>query len=506
MASQGKNKPARGGESEMKRRFRQNPLVFVGTFFVLIIVVIAFVFVTPAGMIIGGLDSGLTFGYYDRAPISFASGNYFAMRYHHHHSWTTWMRGGGELSPDDDREVWRMAFRDAAIHTAMLRRAQRAGYEPPARVVDRGMAGLFLDEQGNFSREMYMRLDENARLSQWRRVREDIIATRFLADVHGLLTPSAEGLFMGRMASTERSFETAVFSVDAFPDFELEAYAAENPGLFRSAHLSMITMRGSEAEARRVWAAVSDGAMDFEDAAATYSEDVFRFRGGDVGPRMAHELRGNVPNPDVLEMALSLAAGEVSEVVRTPEGWVFFRAESDAEEADLSDALVLGRVRDYMNSFARGRMENWAIDRAVEFAATANEFGLEEAFARHDGARRGGFGPIPINFGGGGFLGSPGALTGDLAGAANNELFWTVAFSTPIGEASRHVVQGGNVLVLFPTAETEADYAEVESVAARYAPWLADNAEALLGRQVMGSPRLNDRFDETYRRFFLTTH
>ena len=505
MAFQGKKKTSQG-ESEMKKRFKSNPFVFVGTFFILVIVVIAFVFVTPAGAVFGGMMGGdLTFGYYDRQPITFAPGNFFANQYEWRlRQWQAWM--GGELSPWVEHQIWRESFEAAAVHTAVLRTMQRAGYTPPARVVDREMARLpMFQDNGRFSPALYRQLDEARRITLWRQVKDDIIRMRFHSDVEGLLTPSAEGEFIGRMASTERSFEMAVFSVDAFPDSEHEIYVRENPDLFRSAHLSMITVRGNEREARRILASIVDGEAAFEDAARMYSRDNFADRGGDMGSRMVHELRLDLPDAAVLDAALSLAAGEYSDVMRTPGGWVFFRAEADVQEADTADPIIMGRVRAYMRSFARGRMEDWAIEQAGEFGRLVNEYGFDEALAMLDDVERRTFGPVPINFGGVDLfetLGTQDAM--ELGASAGNEHFWTMAFSTPLNSPSQPVVQGGNVLVLFPTEETEAHYTAVERIAANYTDfWLGNMTDQLLHQHIMNSPRFDDRFMETYFRVFM---
>jgi len=509
MASQGKKRPEQKGESEMARRFRSNPFVFIGTFFILVIVVIAFVFITPAGAIFGEMTGGdLTFGHYDRVPITFVPGNFFAQQYEMRLNQR--QREVGQLSWEDEFRVWREAFEFAAVHTAILRTMQRAGYEPPAGVVDREMARLpmFRDENGNFSPALYRQLDENRRLSLWRQVQEDITRSRFHEDIEGLLVPSAEASFVGRMASTERSFEMAVFNVDAFPDSEHEAYARENPELFRMAHLSMITLRGNEREARRVRASIADGEIAFEEAARLHSVDGFADWGGDVGLRMAHELMFDLLlDMQAIDAALALAEGEISDVVRTPEGWVFFRAEADPSDADLSDPLAMGRVRAYMRRVARGRMEDWAVAQAEGFGALAREQGFDAALAASPGVERRSFGPVPINFGNVNLFGSlASAAQGvfELAGSASNEHFWAVAFSTPVGSPSQPVVQGGSVLVLFPVSETEAHASEVDMVASNYAHfWLGGMSGWLLHQHVLNSPRLNDMFVETYFRFFM---
>ncbi|MCL2601024.1 MAG: peptidylprolyl isomerase, partial [Treponema sp.] len=378
------------------------------------------------------------------------------------------------------------------------------GYEPPSRVVDREMMNLpIFQDNGNFSLALYRQVDESRRLAIRRRVQDDISVARFRADVDGLLTPSTESGFMGRMASTERSFEMVVFSVDAFPESEIEAYVLENPDLFRSAHLSMVTIRGNEREARRILASVDNGELTFEDAARIYSNNIFSDRGGDMGPMMAHELRFHIPDQDVLEAALSVPAGGHSDVLRTAAGWVFFRAESDVQDADLSDPLVMGRVGAYMRSFARGRMENWAIAQAEEFGILANEYGLDGALAQHPELERREFGPVPINFGSVDLFSTLGHDVNELAGSAMNEHFWTVAFSTPLNNASGPVVQGGNVLVLFPTAETEGHYTANAMVASNYTDfWLLNTNDQLLHQHIMNSPRFDDRFIEMHSRLF----
>jgi len=507
VASQGKKKPAQG-ESEMAKRFKSNPFVFIGTFFILIIVVIAFVFVTPAGAVFGGmLDGDLTFGYYDRQPITFAPGNFFANQYEWRlRQWQAWM--GGELSPWVEHQIWRESFEATAVHVAILRTMQRAGYSPPARVVDREMAGLpMFQDNGRFSPALYRQLDETRRLSLWRQVQDDIIRSRFHSDVAGLLVPSAEGEFIGRMASTERSFEMAVFSVDAFPDSEHEIYVQENPDLFRSAHLSMITIRRNEREARRILNSILNGETTFDDAARMYSQDMFADRGGDIGRRMVHELSLDIPEAAVLDTALSLAAGEYSDVIRTAAGWVFFRAEANVQEADTSDPIIMGSVRAYMRSFARGRMEDWAIGQAEAFGLLVSEYGFDEAIAMQEGLEieRRTFGPVPINFGSVDLFDTLGVHgVGELGGSASNEHFWTVAFSTPLDSPSQPIVQGGNVLVLFPTEETEAHDSAVERIASNYNDfWLGNTTDTMLHQHFMNSPRFDDRFMETYFRVFM---
>jgi len=414
------------------------------------------------------------------------------------------LMGGMPLDMQHELEVWWEAFRSAAIHTSILRTMERAGYEPPARVVDREVARLpTFQVNGVFSPALYNQLSESARLALWRQVQDDITRARFHSDIDGLPVSSGEREFMGRMASTERSFDMAVFPVDAFPDSEHRAYALANPELFRRAHLSMLTVRESEAAARALLDSVLGGEASFGDAARLHSGDMFAAGGGYMGARMAHELRPFIPDPAVLEAALALGEGDYSGVMGMGGAWVFFRAESDPAEADLDDPAVMGQVRAYMRSFARELMENWAVAQAHEFAASSAVYGFDAALAMQPEAVRRSFGNVPLNFGGVGFFGSLAAAgVPELAGAANNERFWQEAFSGPLNRASQPVVQGGNVLVLFPVGETEAHPVASELAASDYGNWLARMTHSFLGQHIMNSPRLDDRFVETFFRMF----
>ena len=492
------------GSSEMLRRFKQNPLVFVGTLVILIIVVIAFVLV-PAivpeyGM---GRNVDLTFGYYDNAPISYVPGNYFAQ-------YLSILESYRQSSMDSDNSFlmnyqnWRGAFEEAAIHTAMLKEMKNAGYEVPAKIVDRDVAKLSqFQENGRFSRALYRQMDDNRRLALWRQMQDEIAKKHFRDDVIGLGLSDAEADFIGRMAATERTFETVVFSVDAFPEEEYAAYLQENADLFRSLRLSIITVTSSEREAKKILASIKGGETTFEDAARAHSK-VYADRGGDMGIRMIHELRIDIPEDDVREAVIALARDEYSDVMKTSQGWSFFRAEQDVQEADESDPAVLESVRSYMRNFQRGRMEDWAIAQANDFRALVDELGFADALLEK-GLGSSSFGPVPINYGSVDLFASLSSPSLNwLSNSATDENFWRVAFSTPLDTLSDPLVQGGNVFVLLPTAETQAEETSIEGIVSTYKSyWLNYMTEQSLRQYILNSPKLKDNFRDVYNRVFM---
>jgi hypothetical protein len=485
-------------------RFKANPLVFIGTILILIIVIVAFVLVpaiVPEYGRGGGAD--LTFGSYDKVPITYVQGNYFAQyqqQVAHYRQ---------QYDPDNFQyagfQIWEEAFKAAAVHTAILHEMKQAQYAIPARVVDREVAQLpQFQENGRFSSALYQRLSSNDRLTLWRQMQDDLIKRLFISDITGVLKSSAEGKFIGKMASPQRTFQMVSFSVDAYPDSEYTAYAEEHPELFRVTHLSKITVNSGEREARQLLNSIKDGTAAFEDAARTQSQDSYAERGGDMGIKLAHELIQEAPEEGDREKLLALGAGEYSDVVKLESGWAFFRAEEAVRDVDTSDPTVLEKVRSYVRNFERGRMENRALENAREFIALVQSSDFDDAAYQQRLEKRN-FGPLPINYGDVDLFTSLRFFSvPELANAASNENFWKIAFSTPINTPSEPLVQGGNVLVLFPTDETEAEESSIDAIASTYSDyWLSYMTEQSISTYFLNNPKMDNRFFQTYFRYFL---
>jgi hypothetical protein len=502
-------------DSELARRFKSNPVLFIGTFVVLVIVIVAFVLV-PAIVPGEGRNVDLIFGYYDKIPVSYVPGNYFAeyrdmaARYRQNSM-------NSENSSYVNYQIWREAFEAAVIHTAMLQEMKRAGYTAPEKIVDRNVARLEqFQENGRFSPALYRQMDDNRRLTLWRQIQEETAKEHYRSDVLGLLTPSAEGAFIGKMAAVQRSFTMAVFSVDAYPEAEYTAYIQEHPELFRSVHLSMITVNSNEREARQILNTIKNGETTFEDAARSFSKDGYVDRGGDMGIKMVYELIMDIPDEAAREQVVTMARDEYSDVIKidsrdefgnvtkTGSSWVFFHANAAIQEADASDPAVMEKVRSYVRNYERGRMEDWAVARAESFIARVNEIGFDDALAEQSIPRRS-FGPVPLNYGSIDiFTTLLSQSVTELASADNDEMFWKAAFSTPVESASRPVVQGSNVLVLWVTEETEIDAEAIESIVSIYnSYWLNYASQSSLQQHFLNSPKLEDNFLAIYFRYFM---
>jgi hypothetical protein len=499
--------------SELLHRFKANPGLVIGTFVVLVIVIIAFVAVpaiAPSGR---GGNIDLTFGYYDKTPITYVPGNFF---YETRERVARWRQNTMSDTPTYimNFQIWREAFELTVIHTAMLLEMKKAGYTAPEKTVDRNMAALpDFQDNGRFSLTLYRQMDDNRRLSLWRRVQDDTIKENYRTDVTYLLKPSAESQFIGNMAAKERSFDMAVFSVDAYPETEYQAFINDHPKLFRSVHLSIISIDTNEKEANKILNSIKNGDITFEDAARSYSKDRYANSGGDMGLRMVHELELDIPDESAREQVISIAKNEFSDAIKfvskTSENedlirWSFFRVEEPVQSADTSDPAVMEKVRSYVRNSERGLMENWAIAQADIFIEIVNKIGFEEALAAEEMEKRS-FGPIPLNYGDVELfttIASKSVL--ELSQASDDENFWKVAFSTPVQSPSKPVVQGSKVLVLFPNEETSAEEYAIETIVNIFdSYWLDGVSEQALRQHFLKSPKTVDRFYEIYTRYFV---
>ena len=503
MASKGKKSQGRAdnsSNSEFIQRFKTSPFLFGGTLFVLVIVIIAFVLV-PA-IVPGSREApDFTFGYYDKIPISYVPGNYLARYYEWISQYYRNMSEGYNMFIE--QRIWRDSFEAAAFRVAVLQEIKKSGYSVSDFTVDKEVAQQFM-ENGRFSSALYNRYDKNERLAMWRRTQDDIAVRKYHEDMEGLLKPSQAPQFFGKMTSVRRSFDFVSFSVDAYPDSGIISYANEHADIFRQIHLSRITIMSSEREARQILNSIKDGSTTFEDAAKAHSQDFYSERGGDMGIKPIHELYQDIPGEAERQLVIALGKDELSEVMKIDNGWAIFRAEEELQPVDVSDAATLERVRSYVQTFERGLMEDLAFEEANKFITVVNEKGFEAALLENDLIKQS-FGPVSINYGDVDLFDSLAASSiPELSGSSSDENFWKTAFGTEINTPSEPFVQGGNVLVLFPTSEQEADEDAIEAIQTAYTGhWLDNAADQSMRLHFLNSNRMEDRFMETFMRYLV---
>jgi len=508
MAQKEKKTPVKDKDSSgAARKFKQNPWIYIGSVFILVLVTVTFV----GGDLVGraaNKTGDLTFGYYDNVPITWLPGNMFA-QYREQAAWYYQSQGADVNDFRTYAQTWRTAFEEMVKHTAILQIMKRSNYAVPEKAVDRAVAQRpEFQENGRFSKALYQRMSDSNRLAIWRQTQDKLAEIMFNNDVNGLLMPSGEPEFIAAMSAVQRRFQMVYFKVDDYPEMEYLSYARENEELFNSIHLSKITI-SSEREAKKVLNSIKDGTTTFEDAARSQSQDSYADRGGDMGRRFSVDLNAEIPNPSDREAIFGLRVGELSDVIVSGEEWAFFRVEDELTLADFDDSSVMEKVRSYVRDNERGRMEDWALAQARDFSVDVEESGLDNA-ARWRYLSIHSFGPIPINYGGVDLFDTLESNTisdfnldykGNLSA---NEDFWKIAFSTEINKPSQPLVQGDNVLVFIPVEQIDSDETLMQNIASMYKSyWLSYITEQSLSPYFLKNGKAVDNFWEVYFKYFM---
>jgi len=507
MAKKDKKIPVTGKDSsssEIAKKFKQSPLLYIGSVAILVLVIVAFVGTDALAALGGGGGGDLTFGYYNKAPISLMPGNMFSMFYDR--AKKTYQAQGYDIySPWMDQLIMRQAFDESIVPIAVLQMVKRSNYTVPEKKVNKAVREIdfLLDSNGVFSIALYERISESDQLQLWNQKKDELTEQMFFGDFNSLLITKAEADFIAAMGSSTRNFEVVSFDVENFPESEYLSYAQENSRLFNSIHVSKITIRSSERDARRVLSSIRDGSISFEEAARNQSHDNYAERGGDMGVRYFYEIEQEIPNAEDREKIFSLRRGEISDVISTVSGWSFFRIENDVVNANFDDETIMHRVRWYIENYARGRMENWAFELANHFIQGAKETGFADA-AYSRNLERHSVGPFSLNYGNVEIfsaLSIPGVSQQDISEMSRNEDFWKTAFFTQIGTPCEPFVQGNFVYVFLPVEQITEDEESISFISSAYNDyWLKLITERTLQLYFIKHKNMNDRFDTAYKR------
>jgi len=492
------------------RKFRQSPGLYIGSVTILVLVVVTFVGgdLLSGGRFGGGGGGDLTFGYYDKAPISWVPGNTFSQTVD---SYLNYYRSQGMDTSDFrfDSQIWRQAYEMTVVQTAVLQIMKRSNYFIPDSTVDRNVLQLpQFQDNGRFSHALYRQMSDSNRSSLWRQTQDRLKTNAYFTDLFNTVISPSEADFIAGMASNTRNFDMVAFNVDDYPAEAYLSFARENAELFNSIHLSRISIN-SEREAKKILDSIIDGTILFEDAARAQSQDNYADRGGDMGIRCNYELEYEIPDEADRKAIFSLEKGALSGIINNEGEWSFYRVEEEFTEADFEDDAVMDNVGSYVRNFRRGLMEDWAIAQAEAFVEEAKTYGFDNA-ARQRFLQKQSFGPLPINYGGLDIFASlesfsiEGLTSQELSSIARNESFWRTAFSSGLNIPTEPLVQGDNVLVFLPIEQSNADEESIENISSMYSSyWLNEKTEQSLNLYFLNHAKMKDNFWDVYYRVFM---
>ena len=347
-----------------------------------------------------GASTSIKFGSYDGTPIEFAMGNYF---YRQYQNIARENRGSGDSAA---YQIWRGAFENTVFHTAMSKRADRAGI----RVVDETLNKAIIDsgiynKDGKFDVATY----ESSSLESRNQIRvsfqDNLPAQMVMQDVATVLSAPAELEYIVKMGDSARTFSYALFDASLYPDDLTRQYAMANPAVFTLIDVSVITV-GDQETAESLRASIGAQTTSFEDAARGNSLDSFADNGGKAGVWYHYELEENFLVPEEVNLLFSTPVGQLSQVFAAPGGYVLYRVDGSPFIADFEDPEVLADVKSYIGMKDPQVVDSFLQEKASQFAATAGTADDFAALAESMQARVVSVNATPANIGGSSYLSS----------------------------------------------------------------------------------------------------
>jgi hypothetical protein len=172
------------------------------------------------------------------------------------------------------------------------------------------------------------------------------------------------------------------------------------------------------------------------------------------------------------------------------------------KDADTTDSAQLKKIRSYIMSNERGKIEDYEINQAKKFNEDVKATNFDTALANHSMVKKS-FGPLPVNYGSSPLFPSITSFGIDeLSGAATSTDFWKTAFTTAVKTTSLPIVLGNNILVLYPTAESAVDADKAKQVQDTYPYILYQSVNQDISAHFLDSKKFKDNFFKTYSRLF----
>jgi parvulin-like peptidyl-prolyl isomerase len=502
-----KQKKGENVSETMEKRRTNHPAIYAFSVVVLIVVVVTFVLAGPGGPLSRGGAGGsgaYVFGTYNGREISYYPGSYFAQQVD---AIASQVKGNSSQDQSATQQaVWYQAFLSTAEHVAILDQADTAGVAVSEDAIDKALLGFpgYLDENGKFSESRYMAAASSDKAATRKLTRENLVSSIFVGDVaDGVKQGTKESEFIRNMAKAERSFSFVSFPFSSFPAEEVRKFGEANKSRFVKVKVSRILVKSSESQAVQIRKKILDKTSTFDELAKTYSKDVYADKGGDMGWRYAYDLEADFEAKDTARKVLSLKTGELSDILKGSFGWMVYRCDSEAVDADFSSAAVQDDVKKYITTYEKGKIEDYFNERAGKLSRRSAEVSLDAA-AREMQLTVGSTQPFPINLSNVFSFAPLKAIpeTATPSNATYSEDFFFRAFSLGKDQVSSPVVLDDQVIVLKLKAEQNLPDSTLNLLGSWVAYAANQSLQRDLGAALMTPEKLKDDFVDAFSRTF----
>ena len=502
-------------ESSLRKSIK-NPFVYIGTIVILILTIIAFVLIPSVGGGVSSAGQTPSFGSWNGVPIQYTSDSYFADQVSQINDYLRQQGVDQSQSQLYAYQVWRMAFQNTAVRTAIMDIAKRSGMKISEQTIDEEVAkNSQFQVDGKFSLEKYNSTLLSTRMSIRNKIRDDQLIQNYYGDIMTVSPTTGEIEFVASMAKPQRTIQYVDIPYSSFPEDKTTEWAKNNESLFRTIGLSKISINTSQKDAEKVLAQIKANSLSFEDAAKSHSKDAYADKGGDMGTKTFYDLKGEFLNDKDAEAVMALKKDEISSVYKEANNtWAFYRVNTETSMPDFSKQSVLDEVKSYLFDKEKSVMESWALSKANEFTTEVSKSSFAVA-AKKVGMEAKSAGPFILNYGKpsfyfygqqvGLFQEPYRSLDTDLVDAEENETFLTTLFSTAKDTVSKPVVLGASVVVI--TVTNDAESTEQESSYTKFSyPYFYQTALENQARSTILSSKLfKDEFNTTFAKLFTST-
>lgn len=440
--------------TEKKVKSKTNPLVFIGSVLLLVIITIAFVF-TPMGTT--GNTESIEFGKYDGKKIIYDEN--FA------NTVETYMEQMEMYGQESDFfTAMSQAFQESVLTLGFTDEVEKSGYFVPESKIKRDMVPYFVDEDGNYSEALYQQTPDSTKIAIKEAVEEYAMRNTYANDISTAKVSSKEVAFIESMNETQRSFDMVSFNTAAFPQEEIEKFGNENAELFVDYNMDIITL-DDEASAKDILARITNKEVTFADAITEFSIDQYSGEDGKLNNSLHYELKNIIVDEADFDSLTNLAVGTMSDVVETSTGFSIFSVTASPIKSAFPNETLTDVVYDYLTVFESGLIEDYFINVAKDFVSTVVGYDYETAVESFD-LTSVSVESFPVNFGNVPLLQPmPTSSAPQLSQAQSSEKFFESAFSLSAGEFSEPIVLGSDIVLIrmkeevtVPAVEGQFDY------------------------------------------------
>ena len=487
--------------NEQEKKNSRHPVLYIFSVLLLIVIAVTFVGAPVVSDAVRGSSGSISFGKYGKEDIEFSQNGYFAQQRE---------LLGQQIKPDgnssnwkwDMYRVWRGAFERTVVHVGILSEVESnktyiSAEQLNKLIIEHGP----YQNNGEFDVEAYQNTPSYKREEFRRDFKENLLKEYYLADyLYGQKTADAEKEYTYGLMKNQRSFNLVFFPLDRIPDADLTAYAQQNPKNFKRIGLSKITL-SSESDAKKVLKMVQADTESFAETAKAQSTDVFADNGGVMGTTYSYELKSEFSDAD-LDKILALAQGAVSDIIKSGNDYVIYRCTAAATDPDLTSADTIRAIKNYVNRYERGFVEDKAVTVADTFIKNAQADGIYAA-ASNAGVSVYTTEPFCINYGAINYFSQVRVQQCelDLSSAMYSKDFFIQAFSIKDEEYSKPIILNSGVVVLKLAEESTRD--DIDEAVKLYGAQIDGQlAETDIINYFLTSDKLKDNFHQTFSKYF----